>query len=215
MGEYFGSDPEKHPEIREILDAYTASFDFKGLSIDQAMRVYLECFKLPGEAAQIDRIMECLSRQLYIYIYSIFIINSLFRFIQSRGPFKRQEDLFVLCFACIMLNTDLHNPMVKDKMTLKSFKDNLKGQNDGEDLPADYIEKIYNSFKDHELHLQPTMSELQTAVEWDRVLARSKQVAKPNFTTTTTGARFTTKAGIHERDMFLLINDKALNAITV
>lgn len=68
MGEYFGSDPEKHPEIKDILDAYTASFDFKGLSVDQAMRTYLECFKLPGESLQIDRIMESLSKQLYIYI---------------------------------------------------------------------------------------------------------------------------------------------------
>lgn len=73
LGEYFGADPVKYPMVQQVLDAYTASFDFTGLNVVQAMRIYLESFKLPGESLQIDRIMESLSKQLYknIFIFNI------------------------------------------------------------------------------------------------------------------------------------------------
>ena len=34
------------------------TFNFKGVSILTALRMFLEAFRLPGEAQQIDRIME-------------------------------------------------------------------------------------------------------------------------------------------------------------
>lgn len=114
-----------------------------------------------------------------------------------------------------MLNTDLHNPMIKKRMSLEEFIRNDRGINDGENLPDEYLTDIYNSLKENEIHLQPTITELQTATEWDRVLARSKQVAGPAFTFSVPGRRFTLKAGIHERDMFNIIADKSLSAITV
>ena len=35
--------------------------------------------------------------------------------------------MFVLAYSTIMLNTDLHNPQVKRKMTLEQFVSNNRG----------------------------------------------------------------------------------------
>lgn len=41
-----------------MLSEYVKTFNFKGVSILTALRMFLEAFRLPGEAQQIDRIME-------------------------------------------------------------------------------------------------------------------------------------------------------------
>ena len=40
------------------LSAFVKSFDFKGLRIDEALRLYLEAFRLPGEAPLISLVLE-------------------------------------------------------------------------------------------------------------------------------------------------------------
>jgi brefeldin A-resistance guanine nucleotide exchange factor 1 len=42
-----------------VLEAFTATFDFAGLTFDAGLRLFLESFKLPGEAQKIDRIINC------------------------------------------------------------------------------------------------------------------------------------------------------------
>ena len=55
LGELFGEPEDCYLAIlREWLDA----FDFASLEFDAAIRVFLESFRLPGEAQKIDRIME-------------------------------------------------------------------------------------------------------------------------------------------------------------
>jgi len=59
VGQYIGKGPaEKYPFVRDVLQAYVATFDFKGLPFDASFRRFLEQFRLPGEAQCIDRIME-------------------------------------------------------------------------------------------------------------------------------------------------------------
>lgn len=43
----------------QVLEEFTNTFDFEGLSFDAGLRVFLESFKLPGEAQKIDRIINC------------------------------------------------------------------------------------------------------------------------------------------------------------
>jgi Sec7-like guanine-nucleotide exchange factor len=38
---------------------------FKALAFDAALRLYLESFRLPGEAQKIDRIVNCFGRYYY------------------------------------------------------------------------------------------------------------------------------------------------------
>ncbi len=42
-----------------------------------------------------------------------------------------------------MLNTDAHNPHIKNKMTLPQFLKSLSGICGGKDLPKDVLERLY------------------------------------------------------------------------
>jgi brefeldin A-resistance guanine nucleotide exchange factor 1 len=51
--------------VLQVLDSFTATFEFKGLTFDVGLRTFLESFKLPGEAQKIDRIINCFGRAYY------------------------------------------------------------------------------------------------------------------------------------------------------
>lgn len=94
LGEYISK-----KQNEEILKEFMETFDFRGKRVDEALRDMLNSFRLPGESALIERIIERFS-ELYC------------------GPGKPEEvadkdSVFVLTYAIIMLNTDQHNPNVK------------------------------------------------------------------------------------------------------
>lgn len=53
-GVYRGDTAEFHAEV---LEAFVESFDFRGQALLASLRMFLEAFRLPGEAQQIDRIL--------------------------------------------------------------------------------------------------------------------------------------------------------------
>lgn len=55
IGEYLGKNKEFN---KEVLIEYVKSFDFHGIGVLDALRMFLESFRLPGESQQIDRIIE-------------------------------------------------------------------------------------------------------------------------------------------------------------
>jgi len=57
----------------------------------------------------------------------------------SPGPLKKWDGAFTLAFSLIMLNTDIHSPNVKNKMTKEQFIKNNKGMNAGEDFPKECV----------------------------------------------------------------------------
>ena len=54
------------------------------------------------------------------------------------------DTILILAFALAMLNTDLHNQNVKRRMTVEQFIRNLRGTDDGNDLPEDELRQMYN-----------------------------------------------------------------------
>lgn len=65
-------------------------------------RQFLDGFRLPGEAQKIDRLMEKFAE----------------RFVHCNpDTFKSADVAYVLAYSVIMLNTDAHNPGVKNKMS--------------------------------------------------------------------------------------------------
>ena len=70
-----------------------------------ALRSFILNFRLPGEAQQIDRILENFAAHFSA---------------TNPGIFSSPDTGYVLSFSIIMLNTDLHNPSIKQnkKMTL-------------------------------------------------------------------------------------------------
>lgn len=125
------------PNNIEILREFFSAFHFSPeTSIDSALRQVLESFRLPGEAQQIDRIMECFAAIYYP---------------AAKDTFVSQDACYVLAFSTLMLNTDLHNPQVKHKMSLPDFLRNNRGINDGQDVDEAYLTRLYHSIRTREI----------------------------------------------------------------
>lgn len=67
------------------------------MEIDEAMRLFLQQFRLPGEGQQIDRIIEQFSSTYYI---------------DNKSQFNDLDSAYVLAYSLIFLNTLNHNPNV-------------------------------------------------------------------------------------------------------
>ncbi|CAL1542852.1 unnamed protein product [Lymnaea stagnalis] len=95
---------------------------------------------MPGEAQKIERLMEAFADR-YCECNPDQVKN-----------FKTPDTIFLLAFAIIMLNTDLHNPSVKAerKMKLEDFIKNLRGIDDGEDIDRDILTGLYDRIKAQE-----------------------------------------------------------------
>ena len=113
IGEVLGRENNK-----EILTCYVSLFEdiFSSNPLLPALRSFLDKFKLPGEAQQIDRIVESFS-ELYVKLNQ----PQLSRHIETSSSEARSDEVYILTFAIIMLNTTLHNPSVKHKMSCTDF----------------------------------------------------------------------------------------------
>ncbi|KAH8151300.1 uncharacterized protein LAJ45_04502 [Morchella importuna] len=136
LGEYIS---KKQNEA--ILKEFMEMFDFRGKRVDEALRDMLNSFRLPGESALIERIVERFS-ELYC------------------GPAKPEEvadkdSVFVLTYAIIMLNTDQHNPNLKQQSRMKyeDFARNLRGVNGGKNFAPEYLQAIYDTIRTNEIIL--------------------------------------------------------------
>lgn len=117
----------------------------------------------------------------------------------SESQFKTKDAVFILAFAMIMLNTDIHDARLKQgkaasrkAMTVSEFQRNLRGQNAGEDFPGELLEQMYNSIKFEAIEMpiaSPTASKAEensegkdeqevykTKEEWDK--DRTKSMAR-------------------------------------
>lgn len=82
-----------------------------------ALRKFQTHFRMPGEAQKIERLMQVFA-QRYCQCNRDIVAK-------LRDP----ETIFVLAFAIIMLNTDLHTASMKQekRMKLEDFIKNLRG----------------------------------------------------------------------------------------
>ncbi|XP_045609638.1 Golgi-specific brefeldin A-resistance guanine nucleotide exchange factor 1 isoform X2 [Procambarus clarkii] len=123
----------------DILSAFVVSFEFRGLRVDEALRMFLESFRLPGEAPLISIIIEHFSSHWHT---------------SNNEPFGKEDAAFTLAYAIIMLNVDQHNQNAKKQnipMTLDQFRNNLRGVNDGKDFDPEMLEEIYNAIRVDEI----------------------------------------------------------------
>jgi brefeldin A-inhibited guanine nucleotide-exchange protein len=75
---------------------------------------------------------------------------------QNPGLFPTADAAFILSFSIIMLNTDLHNPAIKEdrRMTKEGFVRNNRGICDGQDLPAEMLNSIFDRIKANPISLK-------------------------------------------------------------
>ena len=67
------------------------------------------------------------------------------------SPCMSEDAVMVLSYAIIMLTTNLHNPKVKQKMTVGEFISQNRGVNAGGNFPGDYLAAIYRDVREREL----------------------------------------------------------------
>ncbi|KAL7436698.1 hypothetical protein ACHAXM_005315 [Skeletonema potamos] len=142
IGDFLGREKEWNGGFAlKVLRAYGDELDFKGMDFDEAIRYYLSGFRLPGEAQKIDRIMEVFAAR-----YTD----------QNSSVFPTADAAFILAFSIIMLNTDLHNPAIKEdrKMTIQSFQRMNSGVCDGGDFPDEMLADIFNRIKTNPISLK-------------------------------------------------------------
>ncbi|CAJ1066656.1 uncharacterized protein LOC126406777 [Xyrichtys novacula] len=135
-----------------VAEEYLSNFDFSGLTIDQALRMFLRKFALMGETQERERVLAQFSR----------------RYRQCNPERETTEDsVHTLTCAVMLLNTDLHGNNVGKRMSCSQFISNLEGLNNGKDFPKDLLKTLYSSIKNEKLQwtideeeLRKSMSEL-------------------------------------------------------
>lgn len=136
MGEYLG---EGHDRNVAIMHEFVDQMDFRNTLFTDAMRTFLQAFRLPGESQKIDRFMLKFAER---YVLG------------NPGVFTNADAAYVLAYSTVMLNTDQHSPQVKNRMTVDNFVANNAGIDDGKDLPRELLENIYYEIQRNEIKLQ-------------------------------------------------------------
>ncbi|CAM9576954.1 unnamed protein product, partial [Ectocarpus sp. 8 AP-2014] len=142
IGEYLGKEIHyKDGFCVQVLHEYVDMMDFKGMRFDDAIRHYLSGFRLPGEAQKIDRMMEKFSERFCL---------------QNPTVFPSADTAFILAFSIIMLNTDLHNPAIKEerKMTREGFAANNRGIAAGGNLEESFLNEIFDHIRANPISLK-------------------------------------------------------------
>eukprot|EP00808_Paulinella_micropora_P011815 g47363.t1 len=115
---------------RRLLYAFAASFDWRGLELEWAVRAWLAMFWLPGSSRGVD------------YVFHAF---ALAYHAQHPGRFSGESALYIILFALVMLSTDLHHPNVKTKMSLESWLSSTQFRDLG--LSREELTRLYFSVK--------------------------------------------------------------------
>lgn len=87
IGEFIGDGDSLSGKVRKH---FMEMFDFRNRSIDEALRISFESFRLPKEAQQIDRILQAFSNHY---------------FEQNRTIFANADAVHLLTFSLLMLHT--------------------------------------------------------------------------------------------------------------
>lgn len=160
IGEYLGN--LQKPFNTQVLLCFSGEIDLTGLQIDVALRKFQSYFRMPGEAQKIERLMEAFASRYCV-------CNA-----ELVKQFRREDTIFLLAFATIMLNTDLHNKSVKAerKMKLADFIRNLRGIDDGADIDPELLTGIYERIRTCEF--QPSSDHVHQVVKVEQMIIGKK-----------------------------------------
>ena len=159
IGEFLGENTDLSIKT---LKYFADSFDFKNMDIVQSLKLFLSTFQLPAEGQIIDRIIEHFASKYYK---------------DNPSLFSNADSAFYLSYCIILLQTELYNPNIKDKMTLERFMELLKDQNKDGKLKEEYLSDIYRQVLEEPLSV-PEIEEDKDKIDRDKneiEKAREKQ----------------------------------------
>ncbi|XP_051886894.1 brefeldin A-inhibited guanine nucleotide-exchange protein 2-like [Pristis pectinata] len=159
VGEFLGENSKFN---KEVMYAYVDQLDFCEKDFVSALRIFLEGFRLPGEAQKIDRLMEKFAAR-YLECN------------QGQTMFTSADTAYVLAYSIIMLTTDLHSPQIKNKMTKEQYIKMNRGIHDSKDLPGEYLSSIYDEIAGKKITLKETKEFSMTPKSTKPSVATEKQ----------------------------------------
>ncbi len=119
-----------------VADEYLKLFNFQSLTLDSALRKFLKQFQLVGDAQEKERVLMYFAK----------------RFVDANNTtFQDVDSCHTLTCAIMLLNTDLHDMKIQNKMTLTEFVENLKGLNNGTNFSDALLESLYSAIKNEPL----------------------------------------------------------------
>ncbi|CAJ1084330.1 IQ motif and SEC7 domain-containing protein 1-like isoform X2 [Xyrichtys novacula] len=196
IGEFLGSRQQFN---KDVLDCVLDEMDFSGMDLDDALRKFQAQIKVQGEAQRVERLVEAFS-QRYCVCNPVLI-----------RQFQNPDTIFILAFAIILLNTDMYSPNVKPerKMKLEDFIKNLRGVDNGQDIPRDLLVAIYGRIQKWELRTNDDHVSQVQAVE-RMVVGKKPVLSLPHRRLVCCCQLFEVpdpnraqRSGIHQREVFL------------
>lgn len=138
LGEFFGNGSAFN---QEVFQQFLSRLNFRGMTLDEALRSMVLRFRMPGEAQQIDRIMEQFAKSWHKD--------------NDGAIFSCADTAYILAFSLMMLNTDMYNRSLKEseKMNVDQFCKNNSGIDQGQDLPREVLEGMYQRIRLHEIRM--------------------------------------------------------------
>lgn len=171
IGDYLG---ENEKFNKEVMYAYVDLMNFYNIEIVASLRLFLQGFRLPGEAQKIDRLMEKFAHRYHECNKRL--AN------QADKPantinyyFESADAVYVIAFSIIMLATDLHSSQVKRKMTKDDYVKMNRGINDNKDLPREFLELIYDQVAESEIKLKSTGNTIKPSKTRSENVSNEKQ----------------------------------------
>ncbi|KAL2066343.1 hypothetical protein VTL71DRAFT_2414 [Oculimacula yallundae] len=156
IGEYLGEGDERNIAI---MHEFVDTMDFTKRRFVDALRQFLQSFRLPGESQKIDR----------------FMLKFANRYVTGNpNAFANADTAYVLAYSVIMLNTDAHSRQVVKRMTKEDFIKNNRGINDNANLPDEYLNGIFDEIAQNEIVLK---SEREAAAAMGLVPQQSGGIA--------------------------------------
>lgn len=190
IGDYLGRPDQAN---QDTLHAFVELFNFEGRRIDEALRVFMETFRIPGESQMIERILDAFSKKYFETVAG-----------DPDRNIKTELDTGVLAFSIIMLNTDQFNPTVKRRMTFEDYRRNVRGLNSGQDFSLEYLHSIFNAIQQKEIVLaEERGGDLGFNYEWKELTRRMEFI--PHLSARDTNA--------FDKDMFVAVSTPILAAV--
>lgn len=157
IGEYIS---ENKPFNKLVMKYFVADIDLAGIIIDEALRKFQVYFRFPGKSLPCQSTGNAILMNI-VCLQLLGEAQKIERLVESFADrYKDQnstdvlsrDSIFILSFAIIMLNTDLHKPTnIKHRMTQEQWLYNLRGVFTEGNLTPNFLLNIYKRIKKQEL----------------------------------------------------------------
>lgn len=123
-----------------ILQEYLKTFSFLGIDIICAYRIFISTFKLGGES--------------YV-LYNIILEFSKKYFEDNKGEcvFENEDEVSTFAYSLLMLNTDLHDPNIKEHMKVEEFIKNNRITGYYKGIKDEFFKEIYKNIHQNPLKI--------------------------------------------------------------